>query len=158
MSAKVLEKAMELCRKLGPQEVWLDPVCAYAMGGDATGTPPTGDCSWFAAASCGQSKVDAAGNWYGTDRIYDDAQGAHKRWRQIPAPVPGCIGVYPGKTLLGKRYAGHVWIVVDPKRAVTIECSSTGLGVNSLRRPQWFKPGATGNGLPVIWAEFVGNF
>lgn len=154
--ASILQKAQDLCLRWGPPAPWLDPICAYGMGGDATTEPPIGDCSWFAAACCGQSKVDAEGRWWNTDRIYSDATGAHRRWRQIPAPVPGCIGVYPGKTVAGKRHAGHVWIVVAPHRAVTIECSSSGLGVNSLRRPAWFKAGAKGNGVAIVWAEFVG--
>jgi hypothetical protein len=129
------------------------------MGADLDGNPIGCDCSAFVARCCGQRKKDADGLWWNTDRIYGDAKkgGDHKRWRQIDAPYPGCIGVYPGKTIDGTRHAGHVWVVDDPAKRTTIECSSSGKGIAGRRRPAWFKPGATGNGKPIIWAEFVGE-
>lgn len=127
------------------------------MGGDMDGQPIGCDCSAFVARCCRQRKVQA-GVWWNTDRIYDDAlKGHNKRWKQIPAPRPGCIGVYPGRTVDGKRVAGHVWVVDDPELGTTFECSSSGKGVNTRKRAAWFKPGATGNGRPIIWAEFVGG-
>lgn len=151
----IIEKARELLAIYGPPSPGEPPRIAYRMGADMDGDPPACDCSAFVARCCDQRK-NAGGVWYNTDRIWDDAQGPHKRWRQIPAPVPGCIGVYPGRTVAGKRHAGHVWVVVDTATARTIECSSSGKGIAAMKRPSWFKPGATGNGRAIVWAEFVG--
>lgn len=153
--ASILEKAQELLAIYGPPSPGAAPRIAYRMGADLDGIPLACDCSAFAARCCGQRKFDGK-LYYNTDRIWDDAQGPRKRWRQIPAPAPGCIGVYPGKTVAGKRHAGHVWVVADPATARTIECSDSGKGIAAKKRPAWFKPGATGNGRPIIWAEFVG--
>lgn len=157
----ILSKAQELLAKYGPPAPGQPPVVAYRMGADLDGPedklPLACDCSAFVARCCSQRKMDARARWWGTDRIYDDAMGKHERWRQIAGPVPGCIGVYPGKFVKGKKVAaGHVWVVADPAKASTIECSSTGKGIAARRRAGWFLPGATGNGRPIIWAEFVG--
>ncbi len=132
------------------------PRCVYRMGADLNGSPIGCDCSAFVARCCGQRKFDGA-VWWNTDRIYDDATGANKRWRQIPAPVPGCIGVYPGRSVSGRRRAGHVWVVENPATFTTIECSSSGKGINRMKRPGWFVPAAKGNGKLIVWAEFVGG-
>lgn len=155
MSVNILDKAKELLTKYGPPEKGKPPTVAYRMGADLDGDPLACDCSAFVARCCSQRKFDGK-LWWATDRIWDDAQGEHKRWRQIPKPVPGCIGVYPGKTVKGKRTAGHVWVVNDPGDYSTIECSSSGHGIAKMWRPSWFLNGATGNGKPIIWAEFVG--
>ncbi len=142
----------------GPPNPGEPPRCKYRLGADLDGDPIGCDCSAFAARACGQRKFDPkTGLWWATDRIYDDALKGHARWRKIDAPYPGCIGVYPGKTVKGKRVSGHVWIVDDPAKCTTIECSSSGKGIAGRHRPAWFKPGATGNGRPIIWAEFVGG-
>lgn len=147
--AQVLVNAQALLAEYGGK-------VAYRMGADLDGSPMGCDCSAFVARCCGQRKNDG-GVWYNTDRIHDDAHsGPHKRWRQIDAPVPGCIGVYPGKTHNGNRVAGHVWIVEDVAACKTIECSSSGKGVARRTRVAWFAKGALGNGRPIIWAEFVG--
>lgn len=142
----------------GPPSPGELPRCKYRGGADLDGDPIGCDCSAFAARCCGQRKFDPkTGFWWGTDRIYDDALKGHARWRKIDAPRPGCIGVYPAKMVAGKRVSGHVWVVDDPAKRTTIECSSSGKGIAGRRRPAWFKPGATGNGKPIIWAEFVGE-
>ena len=151
----ILKAAQDLLALHGPPAPGKAPRVAYRMGADLDGDPLACDCSAFVARCCGQRK-NAAGVWYNTDRIWSDATGAHKRWRQIAAPIAGCIGVYPGRTVAGKRHAGHVWVVADPATAATIECSSSGKGINTRSRPAWFKPGATGNGHAIVWAEFVG--
>lgn len=152
---KVWAEAKRLVDLWGPVRAGESPRAVYRMGADLDGSPVGCDCSAFVARACGNRKFDGK-VWWNTDRIYDDAKGANKRWRQIDKPQPGCIGVYPGVTQHGKRTAGHVWVVDDPTLCTTFECSSSGKGIASRRRPQWFKPGATGNGKPVIWAEFVG--
>lgn len=149
-TAEVLAQADELLALYGGK-------VAYRMGADLDGSPLGCDCSAFVARCCKQRKAEG-GVWYNTDRIYDDAtKGPHKRWCQIAAPVPGCIGVYPGRTNgKGERTAGHVWVVADPAKAKTIECSSSGGGIAGRVRAAWFGAGALGNGRPIVWAEFVG--
>ena len=147
--AQVLANAQALLAEYGGRVV-------YRMGADLDGSPIGCDCSAFVARCCGQRK-NANGTWYNTDRIHDDAHsGPHTRWRQIDAPVPGCIGVYPGKTRNGNRVAGHVWVVEDVAGCRTIECSSSGKGIARRTRVAWFAKGALGNGRPIVWAEFVG--
>ena len=149
-SLEVLANAEALLAQYGGKIV-------YQMGGDFNGTPLGCDCSAFAARVCGQRKEGQTKIGYNTDHIYDDAhKGPHQRWRQIEAPELGCIGVYPGKTHNGKRTAGHVWVVRDVTLSLTIECCSSGKGIVSKARPQWFGRGALGNGRPIIWARFVG--
>lgn len=144
--ALVLENARSLLARFGGK-------VPYKLGPKAKGWPHDCDCSLFAALCTGLRKVDpATGLWWNTDRIYTDAVlGTCARWRQIAAPTPGCIGVYPGKPGQKGRIAGHVWIVEDPARASTIECSSSGKGIGRRLRPQFFKAGAKGNGKPIIW-------
>lgn len=152
LSAGVLARAQDFLARYGGK-------VQYRMGDDDL--EPTDDrerdgvgidCSAFVARCQGLRKKDAKGRWWGTDRIYDDTCGPHERWRQIDAPKPGCIGVYPGRVVNGKRRAGHVWIVEDVARRLTIEASSSGKGIARRHRPNWFQPGATGNGRPIIWA------
>ena len=144
----ILDRALDLLRDWGAK-------CEYRMGADLDGNPRGCDCSAFVARCCGQRKNDG-GVWYNTDRIYDDAIGANKRWRKIAGPVPGCIGVYPGKAGKTSRVAGHVWVVEDVAACATIECSSSGGGIARRTRAAWFGQGALGNGRRIIWAEFVG--
>jgi hypothetical protein len=148
--AEVLATAQELVQLHGGKVV-------YRMGADLDGNPIGCDCSAFVARCCRQRK-NADGIWYNTDRIYDDAikPSGNARWRRIDVPVPGCIGVYPGKTRNGNRIAGHVWIVQDPARCLTLECSSSGKGIAGRVRAAWFTAGALGNGRPIIWAKFIG--
>lgn len=156
MSA-ILKNALELLEKWGPTTV-SPPRCMYRMGADLNGNPIGCDCSAFVARCCGQRKFDpVTGFWWGTDRIYDDALKGHARWRKIDAPRPGCIGVYPGKMVAGKRVSGHVWVVENPATFTTIECSSSGKGINRMKRPGWFVPAAKGNQKLIVWAEFVGG-
>jgi cell wall-associated NlpC family hydrolase len=146
---EVLANAKALLAEFGGK------VC-YRMGADFDGDPLGCDCSAFVARCCGQRK-NAGGVWFNTDRIYDDAHGGpHVRWRQVERPEPGDIGVYPGRSSNGNRIAGHVWIVLDPGLANTIECCSSGKGIAKRRRDGWFAAGALGNGRPIIWARFVG--
>jgi len=149
--AQVHAMAVELLAKWGGK-------VAYRMGADLDGNPLGCDCSAFVARACGQRRFD--GNvWWNTDRIYDDAlkPAGNNRWRQISAPVPGCIGIYPGKSKPGGgRVAGHVWIVDDVAACKTIECCSRGGGIARMTRTAWFGRGALGNGRPIIFAEFVG--
>lgn len=148
--AQILANALALLASHPPTKQ------VYRMGADFDGTPPGCDCSAFVARCCGNRKADG-GVWYNTDRIYDDAHsGPHKRWRQVESPEPGDIGVYPGATHNGKRTAGHVWVVRDPAKALTVECCSSSKGIASRTRVAWFNKGALGNGRPVIWARFVG--
>lgn len=148
--AQVLAQAEALLAQHGGR-------CVYRMGADLDGDPVGCDCSAFVARCCGQRKAQG-GVWFNTDRIYDDALKAsgNVRWRQIAAPVPGCIGVYPGKMHNGNRVAGHVWVVADVAKCGSIECSSSGKGIARRTRVAWFGRGALGNGRPIIWAEFVG--
>lgn len=147
--AEILQRASELLAQHGGKVV-------YRMGGDMDGDPIGCDCSAFVARCCNQRKADAKGLWWNTDRIYDDAKGPHVRWQQIDKPEPGCIGVYPGCVVNGKRRAGHVWVVRDVAACSTVECCSSKNGIASVKRPAWFAAGALGNGRPIIWARFVG--
>jgi len=151
MTTQVLEQALAMLAQWGGKVV-------YRMGADLDGNPLGCDCSAFAARACGQRKYDGK-VWWNTDRIYDDALKAsgNMRWRQIPHPVPGCIGVYPGKSKPGGgRVAGHVWIVEDVAACRTIECCSRGKGIARMTRTAWFGRGALGNSRPIVWAEFIG--
>jgi len=152
----LLSRALELLREWGPQQTGADPRCCYRMGADLDGFPVGCDCSAFVARCHNGRKFDGV-RWNTTDTIYSDLQAGHKRWRQIPAPVPGCIGVYPGRTRAGKRTAGHVWVVENVAACTTIECSSSGKGIARRKRPAWFAAGALGNGKPILFAEYVGG-
>jgi len=152
----LLPRALELLKEWGPQTPDAAPRCVYRMGADLDGFPVGCDCSAFVARCHGGRKFDGS-RWYNTDAIYTDAQTANKRWRQIPAPVPGCIGVYPGRTRNGKRTAGHVWVVEDVAACMTIESSSSGKGIARRKRPAWFAVGAVGNGKPILFAAYVGG-
>ncbi len=147
--AEVLQLAVALLHQHGGKVV-------YRKGADLDGDPIGCDCSAFLARCCGQRKEDSRGLWWNTDRIYGDAQGGHVRWQQIAAPEPGCIGVWPGRTVRGKRRSGHVFVVRDVAAALTVECCDTGHGIAAMHRLAWFAKGALGNGRPIIWARFVG--
>lgn len=130
----------------------------YTLGGDDDDTDGDGidgiDCSAFAERCAGRRKYDGR-LWWNSDRIYADARIAHRRWEQIAAPIAGCIGVYPGRSVLGKRTPGHVFVVHNVRCCATIEASGMAQTVTVLRRPAWFAPGAKGNGQPIVWAVAV---
>ncbi len=84
------------------------------------------DCSAFACWASGVDKYDGEAKcWYGTDRIFDDAQGKQRRFRRLASPVPSCLVVYPGYDKGGKRRAGHVGVVLDPGRHFIIDCADS---------------------------------
>lgn len=154
--AELLQEALVLLASWGPQSPGAAPRCVYRMGADLDGNPIGCDCSAF-VARCHRGRKFDGKRWYNTDAIYADAQAAEPcRWRQIAEPVPGAIGVYPGRTRNGKRTAGHVWVVEDVAACTTIESSSSGKGIARRKRPAWFAAGALGNGKPIIFAEYVG--
>jgi len=154
--AELLAEARALLDAWGPQAPGAAPRCCYRMGADLDGTPIGCDCSAF-VARCHRGRKYDGKRWYNTDLIYADATAAEpRRWRQIAEPVPGCIGVYPGRTRDGKRTAGHVWVVEDVAACTTIECSSSGKGIARKKRTAWFGRGALGNGKPILFAVYVG--
>lgn len=154
----ILDKAYDMLRLYGAVN-GLTPI-VYRMGGDLDGSPKGLDCSAFAARCCGHRKYDPISKlWFGTDRIYADALSTtgHRRWVQIDQPEPGCIGVYPGRRILGIGLrAGHVWIVESVARQTVIDCSSSGKGIRLRHKPEWFAKDAKGNGKPIIFARYVG--
>lgn len=128
----------------------------YSMGDDNSDRDHNGingiDCSAFAERCAGRRKFDGR-LWWNTDRIYADALGSDNvRWHAIRRPINGCVGVYPGKIVNGKRRAGHVFVVRNVETCATIESSSMARTVTVLRRPDWFVAGARGNGKSIVWA------
>lgn len=155
--AELLQEALVLLASWGPQSPGAAPRCVYRMGADLDGNPIGCDCSAF-VARCHRGRKFDGRRWYNTDAIYADAQAAEpRRWRQIAEPVPGAIGVYPGRVRNGKRTAGHVWVIEDVPTCTTIECCSSGKGIKRMKRPAWFARGAVGNGKPILFAEYIGG-
>jgi hypothetical protein len=110
----------------------------YQMGGEDIRKDGKLDCSAFAWTVLGEKKKDRNTDW-----IRADAVGRKSRFRQIAAPVPGCIAVYGSrweKTPAGatKRHAGHVGFVVDPEKKLAIDCSSSQNGIRLHRQSVLF--------------------
>ena len=92
------------------------------------------DCSGFISWLCGWK-----GHWC-TDWLYDDANGKQTKVKRIAAPLPGCIGVYPGyKDKAGKHHFGHTALIVDPVAWTIIDCSKSQNGIAEHNGHYWAK-------------------
>lgn len=88
------------------------------------------DCSGWAAWSIGLPRQHAYGTrkWIETTRIHGDATGPQVLFKQIPAPVPGCLVVYPDTD----GHEGHVGLVTEVRggKVKGIDCSSSRDGLS----------------------------
>lgn len=88
------------------------------------------DCSGWAAWAIGLPRQHVYGSrkWIETTRIYGDATGPQILFRQIPAPVPGCLNVYPDTD----SSEGHVGLVTEVRNGKVkgIDCSSSQDGLS----------------------------
>lgn len=124
----------------------------YRMGGDDWQTGM--DCSAFVWRVVGQRKL-AGGVWRNTDWLVRNRQ--HPPMRELAAgeaPAPGTIAVYGGRMVRGRRYAGHVGIVVDAERQIAIDCSSSAGGIRERKAAILFR--GPSDGRPVHFLRFGG--
>jgi hypothetical protein len=91
----------------------------------------TGFASWVLELDRYQADKDKPWSraipWLETTAIYNDATGSQRLFKQIPAPVPGCLVVYPDRKILGVHTSGHIALVsrVNGKVWDCIDCSSS---------------------------------
>jgi hypothetical protein len=91
----------------------------------------TGDISWVLEIDRYQGDKgkpwSKAMPWIETTAIYNDATGPQRLFKQIPAPVPGCMVVYGDYKVLGVRRPGHIALVSQVKGNVwtCIDCSAS---------------------------------
>jgi hypothetical protein len=104
------------------------------------------DCSGFIAWVIGYSRRPSGnptGGWISTSHIVADARGRQKLFRQIDAPVPGSIAVYPD----ANGHQGHTGLVVGVNPLMGIDCAARGVTEHSFSR---FASNPT-----TIWVEVV---
>jgi hypothetical protein len=125
----------------------------YRMGAEDPRKNGAFDCSAWVWNLLGERKRDRNTDW-----ILRDATGAQTWFRQLDAPVPGCIAVYGtrwektgGKV---KRHAGHVGVVVDVGKKLAIDCSSSQNGIRLHRQRVLFD--GPSDGRKVVFCECVG--
>lgn len=122
----------------------------YRMGGDDWQTGM--DCSAFIWRVVGQRKL-AAGVWRNTDWLVRNRHQPPMRELAAGESVaPGSIAVYGGRVVRGRRYAGHVGIVVDADRQIVIDCSSSAKGIRERVAPILFL--GPSDGRPVFFLRF----
>ena len=96
------------------------------LPGDPDADPAAGcDCSGFIAWDCGMARgplPNPPPAWFETTQIHTDATGPQRMFRQIAAPVPGCLVTYPD----ANGHQGHIGLVTEVAPALRgIDCSSS---------------------------------
>lgn len=123
-----------------------DTGVTYGMGKEGDNSS---DCSAWIWDCAGEKKHDRNTDW-----ILSDAIGKQTKFKQIPAPIPGCIAVYGTKWVKKKRYSGHVGIVVDVARKLVLDCSSSENGPACHKQEVLFD--GTKDGRKPVFCIFVG--
>lgn len=94
----------------------------------------TCDCSGFVSWVLGLSRIPKSTRlwWIETTNIYNDATGRQRVFKELPAPVPGCVVVFPDRKIGNRKREGHVGIVESVRsynNYSVIDCTRRGITV-----------------------------